>query len=76
MFFANREPVGPCRATVGAHRTLHLRLNDLEIQQPIPRDTDDASVFDSDDPTVVQHTRRHSRHAEVSLLSTIAHADG
>jgi hypothetical protein len=29
IFFANREPVGPYRVTVGARRTLHLRFNDL-----------------------------------------------
>src|SRR5271166_6009952 len=29
IFFADREPVGPYRVTVGARRTLHLRFNDL-----------------------------------------------
>jgi hypothetical protein len=73
IFFADREPVGPYRATVAARRTLHLRFNDLEHPQPIPRDTDYASVFESDEAIVVQHTRLDSRHAEVSLLSTIAY---
>jgi hypothetical protein len=58
IFFANREPVGPYRVTVAARRTLHLRFNDLDDPQPIPRDTDYASVFESDVPIIVQHTRR------------------
>jgi len=32
-------------------------------------------VFESDEPIVVQHTRLDSRHAEVSLLSTLAYAE-
>ena len=76
IFFANNEPVGPYRVTVPARRTLHLRFNDLEQPQPIPRDTDYASVFESDVPIIVQHTRLDSRRAEVSLLSTIAYAEG
>jgi hypothetical protein len=74
VFFANREPVGPYHVTVGARRTLHLRFNDLSDPAPIPRDTDYASVFESDEPIVVQHTRMDSRHAEVALLSTMAFA--
>ena len=76
IFFANREPVGPYRVTVAAGRTLHLRFNDLDDPQPIPRDTDYASVFESDVPIIVQHTRLDSRRAEVALLSTIAYAEG
>ena len=74
IFFADREPVGPYRVTVPARRTLHLRFNDLNDPGPIPRDTDYASVFESDVPIVVQHTRLDSRRAEVSLLSTMAYA--
>src|SRR5215813_12150568 len=74
IFFANREPVGPYRLTVAARRTLHLRFNDLDDPRPIPRDTDYASVFESDVPIVVQHTRLDSRRAEIALLSTIAYA--
>jgi hypothetical protein len=75
IFFANREPVGPYLVVVPARRTLHLRFNDLADPEPIPRDTDYASVFESDQPIVVQHTRLDSRRAEVSLLSTIAYAE-
>ena len=76
IFFADREPVGPYRVTVAARRTLHLRFNDLNDPQPVPRDTDYASVFESDVAIVLQHTRLDSRRAEVSLLSTIAYVEG
>lgn len=75
IFFADREPVGPYRVTVAARRTVHLRFNDLKDPAPIPRDTEYASVFESDVAIVVQHTRLDSRRAEVSLLSTIAYSE-
>ena len=74
IFFAGREPVGPYRVTVPARRTRHLRFNDLDDPAPIPRDTDYASVIESDVPVVAQHTRLDSRQAENALLSTIAFA--
>ena len=76
IFFADREPIGPYLIAVAPYRTLHLRFNDLDDPQPIPRDTDYASVFESDVPIILQHTRLDSRHAEVALLSTIAYAEG
>ena len=74
IFFEDRDPVGPYRVTVPARRTLHLRFNDLKDPEPVPLDTDYASVFESDVPIVVQHTRLDSRRAEIALLSTIAYA--
>ena len=41
----------------------------------MPRDTDYASVIESDVPIVVQHTRLDSRQAENALITTIAYAD-
>jgi len=76
IFFADRGPVGPYRVMVPARRTLHLRFNDLRDPVPIPRDTEYASVFESDQPVVIQHTRLDSRRAEISLFSTTAFADG
>lgn len=75
IYFADREPIGPYRVTVSPRRTLHLRFNDLTDPAPIPRNTAYSSVFESDVPIIVQHTRLDSRHAEVSLLSTIAYAE-
>ncbi|HEX2056048.1 MAG TPA: sensory rhodopsin transducer [Nitrospiraceae bacterium] len=74
VFYTDREPVGPYRITVPARRTRHVRFNDLTDPEPIPHDTDYASVIESDVPIVVQHTRLDSRQAENALLSTIAFA--
>ena len=73
LFFADREPVGPYRITVMARRTLHCRFNDFSDRQPVPVDTDYASVIESDIPIVVQHTRLDSRAAEIALMSTMAY---
>ena len=72
IYFADRDPVGPYRATVPPRRTLHLRFNDLTDPEPVPRDTPYASVIESDVPIVVQHTRLDSRQAENALMTTIA----
>ena len=74
IYFADREPAGPYRLTVPPRRTRHVRFNELDDPEPIPQDTDFASVITSDVPIVVQHTRLDSRQAENALLSTIAYA--
>lgn len=73
LYFADREPVGPYLVTVPARRTRHVRFNDLQVPEPVPLDTDYASVLESDHPVVVQHTRLDSRQAENALMTTIAH---
>jgi hypothetical protein len=73
IYYADREPAGPYRVTVPARRTRHVRFNDLTDPEPIPRDTDYASVIESDVPVIVQHTRLDSRQAENALLSTMAY---
>jgi hypothetical protein len=75
VFYADREPVGPYRVTVPPRRTRHVRFNDLDDPEPIPRDTEYASVIESDVPVVVQHTRLDSRQAENALFSTVAYAE-
>jgi hypothetical protein len=75
IFFSDREPAGPYRVSVPARRTQHLRFNELKDPEPIPADTEYASVIESDVPIVVQHTRLDSRQAENALLSTIAYAN-
>ena len=74
IFYADRDPAGPYRIAVPARRTLHLRFNDLTDPEPIPLGTDFASVFESDVPIVVQHTRLDSRQAENALMTTMAFA--
>jgi hypothetical protein len=75
LFFADRDPVGPYRITVAPHRTLHLRFNDLREPAEVPRDTDYASLFESNVPIVVQHTRLDSREPHIALLSTVAFSE-
>jgi hypothetical protein len=75
VYFTDREPAGPYRITVGARRTRHVRFNDLDDPEPIPKGTDYASVIESDVPIVVQHTRLDSRQAENALLTTIAFSE-
>ena len=74
LFFTDREPAGPYSVVVPARRTLHLRFNDLREPEPVPCDTDYASVIESDVPIVVQHSRLDSRQAELGLLTTMAFA--
>ena len=73
LYFADRDSIGPYRISVPAGRTLHMRFNDLDDPAPVPRDTDYSSVFESDVPIVIQHSRLDSRKAELALLSTIAY---
>jgi hypothetical protein len=72
IFYKDREPGGPYQVTVPARRTLHLRFNNLSDPEPIPKDTDYATLIESDVPVVVQHTRLDSRQSENALLTTIA----
>jgi hypothetical protein len=71
VYFEDRDPIGPYRLTVGPRRTRHLRFNDLQDPEPVPRDTSYSSVIRSDVPIVVQHTRLDSRDSHIALLSTM-----
>jgi hypothetical protein len=73
IFFSDRDPAGPYRLVVPALRTVHVRFNDLDDPEPVPRDTSYAAVIESDQPIVVQHTRLDSRQEALAMLSTIAH---
>ena len=46
----------------------------ISTDPPVPRGTDYASLFVSDVPVVVQHTRLDSRKAEIALMTTVAYA--
>jgi hypothetical protein len=73
IFFSDKPPIGPYRVTVPAERTKHIRFNDLKDPEPVPPDTEYASLLISDIPVIVQHTRLDSRQAENALFSTIAY---
>jgi hypothetical protein len=64
IYLEARGSAGPYTITVPARRPKHVRFNELTDPEPIPRDTDYASVISSDVPIVVQHTRLDSRQAE------------
>lgn len=72
LYFKDREPAGPYRVRVPARRTLHLRFNELNDPEPVPRGTDYSSVIESNAPIVVQHTRLDSRQEANALMSTVA----
>ena len=74
LYFTDREPAGPYNVIVPARRTRHLRFNELKEPEPVPLDTDYSSVFHSDVPVIVQHTRLDSRQSENALMTTIAFA--
>lgn len=73
IYFSDREPTGPYKLKIQPQRTLHLRFNELNNPQEIPRDTEYASIIKSDVPVIVQHARLDSRQAENALLSTMAY---
>lgn len=73
IFFTDREPIGPYNIIVKASRTKHIRFNEFIDPEPVPHDTDYASVIESDVPIVVQHTRLDSRQSSLALMSTIAY---
>ena len=75
LYFTDKEPVGPYKVTVPARRTRHLRFNDLTDPEPVPLATDYSSVFVSDQPIVLQHTRLDSRQNANALISTIAYTE-
>ena len=70
--FADREPAGPYPIVVAARRTLHVRLNELDDPEPLPRGRDFTVVVDGDVPIVVQHTRLDSHQPANALMTTIA----
>ena len=75
IYFSDRDPAGPYLITVPARRTRHLRFNDLKDPEPVPLGTDYSSVFVSDLPVVIQHTRLDSRQSENAIMTTIAYTE-
>jgi len=73
LYFTNREPVGPYKITVPARRTKHIRFNELKDPEPVPLATDYSSVFLSDVPVIIQHSRLDSRQSENALMTTMAY---
>jgi hypothetical protein len=74
IFFSDRDPLGPYRVTVPPRRTKHVRFNDFEDPEIIPKGVDYSSLIKSNIEVVVQYTRLDSRQAENALMTTIAFA--
>jgi len=74
LYFTDRDPVGPYIIEVEARRTKHVRFNDLKDPMEVPLDVEYASVFISDVPVVIQHSRLDSRQSENALMTTIAYS--
>jgi hypothetical protein len=74
IYFSDREPAGPYALQIAARRCRHIRINDLNSPEPVPRGTEYSMLLESDQPVVVQHTRLDSRQSALALLSTVAYA--
>jgi hypothetical protein len=74
IFYPDKDAVGPYKVTVPARRTRHVRFNDLNEPEPIPKATPFSIVIESDVEIVVQHSRLDSRDDANALMSTIAYA--
>jgi hypothetical protein len=72
LYFTDREPLGGYCFVVPPRRTRHVRFNDLNDPQPVPRAIDYASVIQSDVPIVVQYTRIDTRQPENALMTALA----
>jgi hypothetical protein len=75
IYFSDKDPIGPYKIAVPAKRTKHIRFNNLTDPAPIPLETDYSSVFVSDVPVVIQHTRLDSRQEANALITTIAYTE-
>lgn len=76
LLFKDCDSVGPYRLKVESKRTVHMRFNDLRDPAPVPRDTSYASLIESTEPIIVQHTRLDSRQPGMAMLSTVAYSEG
>ncbi len=74
VFFTDRDPAGPYHVVISPRRSKHLRFNELEDPEPIPKGVDYSSVIESNINVVVQYTRLDTRQAENALMTTLAFA--
>ena len=59
------------RLVVSPERKKCVQLIDMVDPESVRKDTEFASMIESDVPIVVQHTRLNSRHAENALSSSL-----
>lgn len=75
IYYTDRPPVGPYHLEVQPKRSLHIRFNELQDPASIEPGSTYSSVFVSDVPVVIQHTRLDSRQAANALMTTIAYSE-
>ena len=75
IYFASCDPAGPYLIKIPAQRTYHLRFNELKKPKPIPEETDFSSVFISDIPVVIQHTRIAQTKPGTVIMTTTAYKE-
>lgn len=75
VYYADQDPVGPYRISVGARRIRHVRFNDLIDPEAIRLGRPFGWVAESQVPVVVQMTRQVTRiPGALALCSVIAFA--
>ncbi|HPT98300.1 MAG TPA: sensory rhodopsin transducer [Armatimonadota bacterium] len=74
VYFEDRDPMLGIPFTVGAQRSLHLRLDKLKTPsgEEIPRDTCYSLRVTSDRNIVVQHSRLDVTQSNATLFTTMA----
>jgi hypothetical protein len=74
VYFEDRDPILGIPFTVGAQRSLHLRLDKLKTPsgEEIPRDTCYSLRVTSDRNIVVQHSRLDVTQPNATLFTTMA----
>ncbi len=75
VYFEDCEPLRGIAVTVGAERTLHLRLDDPEALggKAIPPETPYALRVESTEPICVQHSRMDVSQPNLTLMTTMAY---
>lgn len=76
FYFADRDPAEGIAVTVPAKRCYHIRTDDPNQLggYQIPFDTPYGARVRSDVPIVVQYSRLYATTANISLMTTMAHA--
>jgi hypothetical protein len=73
FFYKDREPSSPFKFKICAQRVDNIKLNTLENQEELIKDTYSSSIIKSDVPVIVQYTRKNSGEPDDVLISTMAY---
>ena len=75
VYFEDRDPIKGIPFTVGAERSLHLRLDQVKDHEGnlLPRDTCYSLRVRSDKNVVVQHSRLDTTQTNMTLFTTMAY---